>query len=286
MKLILLFCTIILTTRHIAVAEEDTQDYVLKASLRSGEDSMTEEEPDSTPLHQLNRRQVRSDSTEIEARRRSSLDKNFMRFGRSDKNILRFGRSDKNILRFGRSNPQNILRFGRSGENFIRFGRNDGNFMRFGRNDDESSHMRLGRPDNNFIRFGRTLETINPTLNSAVRRKKAKDTPLDWSDGKRAENFIRFGRNQKTNFLRLGRAEDKSGAQPNPQNKNILRFGRAGSFIRFGRSDNGAGVNPESSEAEEVAENMKPILNILPSDSEDDLLVIPPNYLISKESDK
>lgn len=160
MKLILLFCTIILTTRHIAVAEVDTQDYELKASLRSGEDSMAEEEQDSTPLHQLNRRQVRSDSTEIEARRRSSLDKNFMRFGRSDKNILRFGRSDKNILRFGRSNPQNILRFGRSGENFIRFGRNDGSFMRFGRSDDDGSHMRLGRPDNNFIRFGRTLGKV------------------------------------------------------------------------------------------------------------------------------
>lgn len=38
------------------------------------------------------RRSIRSDNTEIEARRRSAVDKGFMRFGRGG-NMLRFGRS-------------------------------------------------------------------------------------------------------------------------------------------------------------------------------------------------
>lgn len=38
------------------------------------------------------RRNIRSDNTEIEARRRSAVDKGFMRFGRGG-NMLRFGRS-------------------------------------------------------------------------------------------------------------------------------------------------------------------------------------------------
>ncbi|XP_059613709.1 FMRFamide-like neuropeptides 1 [Phlebotomus argentipes] len=240
MKLILLFCTIILATRAVAEMEVvDGQDY--EASKDSEE-----------PLH----RYARSDRMDIEARRRSSVDKNFMRFGRAD----------KNILRFGRSNPQNILRFGRSGDNFMRFGRSD-----------DKSLTRLGRPDNsNFIRFGRNYE---PSL----RRKKANE--MDWNDAK-PDNFMRFGRNQKTNFLRLGRAEDKSGAQTNPQNRNILRFGRSDPFMRFGRSDSAA-IEAESESSEDIAENLKPLLDVLPSlADEDDLIVIPPNYLIAKDSDK
>lgn len=38
------------------------------------------------------RRSIRSDNTEIEARRRSAVDKGFMRFGRAN-NMVRFGRS-------------------------------------------------------------------------------------------------------------------------------------------------------------------------------------------------
>lgn len=76
------------------------------------------------------RRSIRSDNTEIEARRRSAVDKGFMRFGRGG-NMLRFGRSMPteydnveneeddtqinepysmkmrrgNIMRFGKRNP-------------------------------------------------------------------------------------------------------------------------------------------------------------------------------------
>lgn len=75
------------------------------------------------------RRSIKSDNTEIEARRRSALDKGFMRFGRSGSdNRLRFGRSsndedvddDESPARL-RKNDKNILRFGRSG--YMRFGR-------------------------------------------------------------------------------------------------------------------------------------------------------------------
>ncbi|XP_065344326.1 FMRFamide-related peptides-like [Cloeon dipterum] len=105
--------------------------------------------------------------------RRSALDKNFMRFGRSGDNYLRFGKSTDGFMRFGRADLPNDK------ANFIRFGRagSDGNanFMRFGRMNSEESEerpavaanagpmVRLGRPsggldNNNFMRFGRDKE--------------------------------------------------------------------------------------------------------------------------------
>ncbi|GAB0090385.1 hypothetical protein DMENIID0001_051140 [Sergentomyia squamirostris] len=274
MKLILVFCTVVLTTRGIVVAELDAEEVQAPKATIPADEEDTSPVEDSTltqePLQPFFRRNIRSESNEIEARRRSSLDKNFMRFGRAD----------KNILRFGRSNPQNILRFGRSGENFIRFGRNDGNFMRFGRNDDL---MRLGRPDNNFIRFGRTSDYVHSPAEGSERRKKEKKDDFEWNDGKRQDNFMRFGRNKNTNFLRLGRSDEK---KPPPENQvkpptpnNILRFGRADSFMRFGRKDSSV-EHQNFDSAEDFAEEPS-MQNILPS--EDDLMFIPSNYLMAKD---
>ncbi|XP_055687488.1 FMRFamide-related peptides [Lutzomyia longipalpis] len=251
MKLILLFCTIILATHHTAAVAE-VQDY----ELSRGSEEVDANQP-PLQLHQFSQhRHVRSDNTEIEARRRSSLDKNFMRFGRADKNILRFGRPDNNFIRFGRTD-KNILRF--------------------------------GRPDNNFIRFGRTSEFVRPLGESTERRKKAKNPKIEWNDGKQDENFMRFGRNQKTNFLRLGRSQEKGGGggtQQNPQTKNILRFGRSENFMRFGRSGGDPAEAPNSDEfPEEAPEDVKSFLDFLPALADDESLVIPPNYLIPKEDD-
>ncbi|RZF48959.1 hypothetical protein LSTR_LSTR003035 [Laodelphax striatellus] len=133
--------------------------------------------------------------------RRSALDKNFVRFGRSGGSVLRVprGRND-NFVRFGRSGNENrgdeledeaspktdsqteLIRLARArADNFIRFGRaRPDNFIRFGRGMDKTNkgfiRFGRGRPDN-FIRFGRG----------------------------RPDNFIRFGRGRPDNFIRFGR---------------------------------------------------------------------------------
>ncbi|XP_077299448.1 FMRFamide related propeptide [Arctopsyche grandis] len=147
---------------------------------------------------------VKRSISDIAARRRSALDKNFMRFGRSDPsmvklnggNLMRFGRAKTdNFLRFGRARSQNVMRFGRANNNLMRFGRSPSNLMRFGRS--PSNLMRFGRANNNLMRFGRANN-----------------------------NLMRFGRGN-SNLMRFGRA-----------NNNLMRFGRGNSnLMRFGRSD-------------------------------------------------
>lgn len=131
-------------------------------------------------------RNTKRDSSQIETNRRSSLDKNFMRFGRSDKSLMRFGRDgsanyNKNLMRLGRSD-KNLMRFGRS-DGWMRFGRNDKsvereNIFDYNSSDDndvknmeknsipnikenDKNLMRFGRPDNGFMRFGKSDVTQN-----------------------------------------------------------------------------------------------------------------------------
>lgn len=73
------------------------------------------------------RRSIKSDNTAIEARRRSMLDRSFIRFGRSEaknrvgrSNMMRFGRSSwdepeyvANESPLSKKNDKNLLRFGR-----------------------------------------------------------------------------------------------------------------------------------------------------------------------------
>ncbi|KAG8233946.1 hypothetical protein J437_LFUL005152 [Ladona fulva] len=182
--------------------------------------------------------------------RRSSLDKNFMRLGRSDKSS-----DSDDFARFGRN--RNFIRFGRSGgipgagNNFIRLGRSDGNpeeegdamerstrgsstnFMRFGRkdNDQDTDVPRYIRnlPDRNFMRFGRS----SPDL---VRNGRTQQP------GNLDRNFMRLGRGYSDdpisrvyrssldrNFMRFGRSNDR----------NFIRFGRGSSnnFMRFGKRE-------------------------------------------------
>lgn len=154
--------------------------------------------------------------------RRSAVDKNFIRFGRSgdyfhevpdrtrQKNVMSFARVSRatkdNFMRFGRPDADlqelylaptaDSSSANRRGENFMRFGRAKDNFMRFGRKD---NFMRFGRKDN-FMRFGRTFMRF----------------------GRGKDNFMRFGRGD--NFMRFGRGKD-----------NFMRFGRKDNFMRFGR---------------------------------------------------
>lgn len=131
-------------------------------------------------------RNTKRDSNQIENNRRSSLDKNFMRFGRSDKSLMRFGRDganyNKNLMRLGRSD-KSLMRFGRS-DGWMRFGRSDKtvdreNIFDYNASDDndgknmekvsipnvkenDKNLMRFGRPDNGFMRFGKSDSSNRP----------------------------------------------------------------------------------------------------------------------------
>lgn len=138
----------------------------------------------------------KSDHREIEARRRSALDKNFMRFGRSDGYFPKYNGYDTDDV-----DGEEFLRPERAHnkhDNFMRFGRGrPTDFMRFGRDPYKMSRMSRGIKDKNFIRFGRSV---------ALKRNR-RDVYSEGFDKqyKRANNrdMLRFGR--RDNYLRFGR---------------------------------------------------------------------------------
>lgn len=187
------------------------------------------------------RRSIKSDNTEIEARRRSALDKGFMRFGRGGTNMMRFGRSpaedepeeetdpmemekkDKNMMRFGRAG--NLLRFGRSFE-----GLQDYNDVTeeddYGDYSENQLYRSSERNDdkqkgNEIIRFGRSSSESED--DEGIDIESGEENRID----KKGSNIIRFGR--AGNMMRFGRNE-----------KNMMRFGKRENMMRFGRSYNEA----------------------------------------------
>lgn len=199
------------------------------------------------------RRSIKSDNTEIEARRRSALDKGFMRFGRAGSNMLRFGRSpsvgpvgpdepmyeleDTAPVRM-RKNDKNIMRFGRA--------RNDG-FMRFGRdfNDDPEAgdyndasevddfvdrpNTRNNRYDehgNKILRLGRSSSESGSMENADIPLEiQPSSEKTDGRNGNKKSddrNLLRFGR--AGNMMRFGRG-------------NVMRFGKRANMLRFGRGN-------------------------------------------------
>lgn len=210
------------------------------------------------------RRSIKSDNTEIEARRRSALDKNFMRFGRADKNMLRFGKADKNMLRFGRApgESSNFMRLGRSGAvnpDYSRFQRAQraGGFMRFGRPDSDalsdyndarviddlvelpstrSAETSAGPHRMRFARAGMDDMTRVQRGDKNIMRFGRNDKNM-MRFGRSDKNIMRFGRNDK-NMMRFGRANDKNIMRFGRSDKNIMRFGRSDkNIMRFGRND-------------------------------------------------
>lgn len=262
-------------TAHHASSSVSTQSF-LPPFTNYGADDEDYGTGDNGVVFQF-RRSIKSDNTEIEARRRSALDKNFMRFGRMDpemnrfrrtpdKNLMRFGRApEKNLLRFGRAQDKNLLRFGRapsSDKNLMRFGRApDKNILRFGRNPENivktrsDGFMRFGRApatDKNLLRFGRKDKSFNDYDENTYDVSDEGPDPNKVKYNLLGKNIMRLGRssgelqdmdnyesledsvegsNKKyvvpssKNLMRLGRDE-----------KNLMRFGRSGNFMRFGRN--------------------------------------------------
>lgn len=151
---------------------------------------------------------------DIEARRRSILEKNFVRLGRRDPLVhQQQQQQQQQNLRSNNNNNKydneyddynyndDYMRPTRSGsdknDNFVRFGRARSDFVRFGR---DSS--RLHNKDTNFIRFGRSIQ-------SKLRNKRDTYATDEQENNKRsnANNFLRFGKSD--HFMRFGRNKDE-----------------------------------------------------------------------------
>lgn len=176
------------------------------------------------------RRSIKSDNTEIEARRRSALDKNFMRFGRSDPtlprtsraNLMRFGRPDRGFLRFGRIPNGVPLSLVSANDPSNKFSRDDTESA-----SEETSFTKRTPNSAEETEISESGEQIKPKQLLQYRREAAKNL---MRFGKRGNNdeFLRMNR---ANLMRFGRAGS------NPSKGNMLRFGRAGgNLMRFGRS--------------------------------------------------
>lgn len=184
------------------------------------------------------RRSIKSDNTEIEARRRSALDKNFMRFGRADKNMLRFGKADKNMLRFGRApgESSNFMRLGRSGAGGVE----NPDFSRFQRAQRAGGFMRFGRPDPDALSDYNDAREIDDLVELPSTRS-AETNKYDEHGTK----ILRLGRSSESAGIESYETPEQAIAEPNPpgskkttvDDKNIMRFGRAGqNMMRFGRA--------------------------------------------------
>jgi len=210
------------------------------------------------------RRSIKSDNTEIEARRRSALDKGFMRFGRSggrvsraSPNMMRFGRSSMNHLeyvpddmpRMRKASAGNMMRFGRGHSNLIRFGRNyvddkssGDDYNDAGEVEDFIDMPEQRSADNKYDEYGKKILRLGRSSAESASGESYESPPENvqppivkslesGQQNKKAtdRNTLRFGRSG--NMMRFGRASPG----------NMMRFGRAGNMMRFGRA--GAGSN-------------------------------------------
>lgn len=168
------------------------------------------------------RRSIKSDNTEIEARRRSALDKGFMRFGRSgNNNVMRFGRSPKSEdydvipLKKASKNDKNFIRFGRSGNHMMRFGRNY--------NEPELYDMDGDDDDAEF-----------EDIEELIQRPEIRGG--DHKSDEVGRNVLRLGRldgdNEDDGVL------DLDNARSYEKRANLMRFGRGNTMMRFGRANN------------------------------------------------
>ncbi|EDS25724.1 conserved hypothetical protein [Culex quinquefasciatus] len=184
------------------------------------------------------RRSIKSDNTEIEARRRSALDKNFMRFGRANPKLQRVARASK---------QSNLMRFGRPDRGFMRFGRVPGD-VPYSLVHQEDDHDQLSKEGESKevggdeeVPFSKRTpisaeETEISESGEQIKPKQyvyyRRDAPKNLMRfGKRADPY-KFLRMDRANLMRFGRAGG------NAPRGNLLRFGRSkGNLMRFGRSD-------------------------------------------------
>ncbi|XP_055629790.1 FMRFamide-related neuropeptides isoform X2 [Toxorhynchites rutilus septentrionalis] len=182
------------------------------------------------------RRSIKSDNTEIEARRRSALDKNFMRFGRSDPttqqravraNLMRFGRADRGFLRFGKT--PNGVPYSLVGANNPKDDSDDSS--------EETTFTKRTPNSSEETEISESGEQIKPKQLVQFRRESPKNL---MRFGKRGEDddFVRVNRANLMRFGRAGNGSNRNMLRFGRASANMMRFGRAkGNLMRFGRSD-------------------------------------------------
>uniref|UniRef100_A0A182PYY2 Uncharacterized protein n=1 Tax=Anopheles epiroticus TaxID=199890 RepID=A0A182PYY2_9DIPT len=233
----------------------------------------------------------RSAKADIQTRRRSALDKNFMRFGRTDKDVARQTRA-------------NLMRFGRPDRNFLRFGR-DGAALPYASllHEDELSKEYAtsteqlepnangaagdepGAAAKRNAGLGASEEMLNTGLSESGEQIKPKQILYIRRDS--PKNLMRFGKRRSTgsgymrfgragNLMRFGRASDEPAvallagsrefgraARAGP---NLMRFGRAGgNLMRFGRAGNGTDRTRTATEEHDAATNSAQRQEALPA---------------------
>uniref|UniRef100_A0A182QMM4 Uncharacterized protein n=1 Tax=Anopheles farauti TaxID=69004 RepID=A0A182QMM4_9DIPT len=211
----------------------------------------------------------RNAKSDIQTRRRSALDKNFMRFGRSDKeslrqtraNLMRFGRPDRNFLRFGRDGAALPYLLRAEDELSKEYATSTEQLEPQG--SDESTPPAVKRNAG----LGASEEVLGTGLSESGEQIKPKQIVYYRRDS--PKNLMRFGKRRSTgsgymrfgragNLMRFGRAGDEPPAMTamlmNPLGRatragpNLMRFGRAGNLMRFGRAGNGTGTQKSPSQ--------------------------------------
>ncbi|XP_058178067.1 FMRFamide-related peptides [Anopheles ziemanni] len=205
----------------------------------------------------------RSAKADIQTRRRSSLDKNFMRFGRADPQVVRYSRAS-NLMRFGRPD-RSFMRFGRdswtgAGPDQLDLGTLAGAedlSKEYATSTEqlEQADQASGLASKRNAAGGASEEMMAAGLSESgeqIRPKQVvyyrRDSPKNLMRfGKRrpagASGYMRFGR---ANLMRFGRRSDEPelddraplmfGRIARAGSSNLMRFGRAGNLMRFGRS--------------------------------------------------
>ncbi|XP_055610359.1 FMRFamide neuropeptides [Uranotaenia lowii] len=237
-------CSIHSSCAEYDLASDGSQPEADFSAIGYDLDSGTGDYPNGNGVVFEFRRSVKSDNTEIEARRRSALDKNFMRFGRADGAALQ---------RVSRSNKRNnLMRFGRADRGFMRFGRmpSDVPYSLVHYNDldgklaKEDGQEAVGSEEVIFSKrnpnsseepaVSESGEQIKPKQVVYYRRDSPKNLMRfgKRNDDDDDDDVGRFFRMQRANLMRFGRSGN------NPPRGNLLRFGRAsnGNLMRFGRS--------------------------------------------------
>uniref|UniRef100_A0A8W7PXI4 FMRFamide neuropeptide n=1 Tax=Anopheles coluzzii TaxID=1518534 RepID=A0A8W7PXI4_ANOCL len=229
------------------------------------DDSSSELLGEWSPLYPWSAAIKRSAKADIQTRRRSALDKNFMRFGRTDKtvarqtraNLMRFGRPDRNFLRFGRDGPYAaaLVREDELSKEYATSTEQLEPQPNAGAAGDEPAaatkrNAGLGASEEmQSTGLSESGEQIKPKQILYIRRDSPKNLMRFGKRRSTGSGYMRFGR--AGNLMRFGRASDEPAvallasthefgraARAGP---NLMRFGRAGNLMRFGRSGNGTG---------------------------------------------
>ncbi|XP_049545465.1 FMRFamide neuropeptides isoform X2 [Anopheles darlingi] len=250
---------------------------------------------------------------DIQTRRRSALDKNFMRFGRAGSNLMRFGRPDRNFLRFGRDPSADLEQAAAaavtdlSKEYATSTEQLDGS-------DAEQQQQQQQQPTVKRNAAGNTEEVLGGggvMMFDSGEQLKPKQVVYYRRDS--PKNLMRFGKRRSTgsgylrfgragNLMRFGRSDEPAGTYGRTARANLMRFGRAGNLMRFGRSErpqsssNTTGMPPADSQpdarpkpsirqsAATIPTNLIELFDALPSNTvaagdEDDRLAM---YVVEK----